>query len=206
MRYTGPKNRLARQQMTDLGLKTPGSKSHARLLKKLNVTPGQHGLRTRRKFSEHAYQLKEKQKLRIMFGVNEGQLKRYFHTAVGKKGNTALFLSKLLEKRLDNLIFRLGFAPTRAAARQLVNHGHFKLNGKKISIPSCQVRVNDIITFSSDKTAKIPYVEQNLANKDLLLPTWLEKKDLTGKLVMEPTAEEIEKQINLRLVIEFYSR
>ena len=206
MRYTGPKNRLSRQQMTDLGLKTPGSKSHARLLKKLNVTPGQHGLRTRRKFSEHAYQLKEKQKLRIMFGVNGSQLKKYFRTAVGKKGNTALFLSKLLEKRLDNLVFRLGFAPTRASARQLVNHGHFQLNGKKISIPSCQVRVNDIITFSKEDSAKIPYVEQSLANKDMLMPNWLERKGLTGKLLLEPSAEEIEKQINLRLVIEFFSR
>lgn len=206
MRYTGPKNRLARQQMIDLGLKTPGSKSHARLLKKLNVTPGQHGLRTRRKFSEHAYQLKEKQKLKIMFGLSESQLKKYFQIAVSKKGNTALFLSKLLEKRLDNLVFRLGFAPTRAAARQLVNHGHFMLNSKKNSIPSCQVKINDLITFSDDQTAKIPYIEQNLANKDLLLPGWLEKKGLTGKLTLEPTAEEIEKQINLRLVIEFYSR
>jgi len=206
MRYTGPKNRLARQQMTDLGLKTPGSKSHARLLKKLNVTPGQHGTRTRRKFSEHAYQLKEKQKLRIMFGLNEGQLKKYFHTAVSKKGNTALFLAKLLEKRLDNLVFRFGFAPTRAAARQLVNHGHFQVNGKKISIPSHQVKVNDIITFCNEKTTKIPYIEQAIANKDLLLPVWIEKKGLTGKLLVEPTIEEIDKQVNMRLVIEFYSR
>jgi len=207
MRYIGPKNRLARQQMVDLGLKTPGSKSYSRLLKKLNVSPGQHGLKgARRKLSEHAYQLKEKQKLKIMFGLSESQLKKYFKIAIAKKGNTALWLSKLLEKRLDNLVFRFGFAPTRAAARQLVNHGHFKINDQKVSIPSYQVKVGDIISFSKEKTTKIPYVHQSLANKDSLLPSWLERKNLTGKLITEPTSEEIEKQVNLRLVIEFYSR
>lgn len=206
MRYTGPKNRIARREATDLGLKTPGSKSHARLLKKLNVLPGQHGTRGRRKVSERGFQLREKQKLRAIFGITEKQLKNYFHKAVVKKGNTALFMAQLLEKRLDNIVYRLGFAPTRAAARQLVSHGHINVNSKKVTIPSYQTNTTDTITFVKEKTTKIPYVEKSLANKDILISPWLEKQATVGKLITLPTAEEINKQVNLRLVIEFYSR
>ena len=206
MRYIGPKNRIARREGTDLGLKTPGSKSHARLLKRLNILPGQHGAKGRRKMSEHASQLREKQKMRYMFGVNEKQLKRYFKKCVKKKGNTAFFLSQQLEGRLDNIVFRLAFSPTRASARQLVGHGHIKVNDKVVTIPSYQVKVNDIISFSSESPTKIGYVEKSLVNKDLVLPKWLERKGSVGKLMSEPTAEEIEKQITLRSIIEYYSR
>jgi small subunit ribosomal protein S4 len=206
MRYTGPRNRIARREGVDLGLKTPGSKSHARLLKKLNVLPGQHGTRGRRKVSEHGIQLREKQKLRYIFGVTEGQMKKYFKTASFKKGNTALYLSRFLESRLDNIIYRLGFAPTRASARQLVGHGHIKVNDKILDIPSYQVKVGDVITFSTDSSIKIPYIENSLSNKDLIIPNWLERKGAVGKLIGEPISEEVERQINLRLVIEFYSR
>lgn len=206
MRYTGPKNRLSRREGIDLGLKTPGSKSHARLLKKLNVRPGQHGTRMRRKVSDHARQLREKQKLRFMFQITESQLKKYFRQAVVKKGNTAFYLAQFLEKRLDNLVFRSGFAPTRPSSRQLVSHGHIKVNDKVVSISSYQAKNGDIITFSDEKTPKIAYIEKALANADMLFPKWLERKAIVSKLVGEPTQEEIEKQINLRLVIEFYSR
>lgn len=206
MRYTGPKNRIARREGIDLGLKTLGSKSHARLMKKLTVLPGQHGTPKRRKLSEHSFQLKEKQKLRYMFGVNAKQLKKYFDTAVVKKGNTAFYLAQFLEKRLDNVVYRLGFAPTRAAARQLVTHGHMSINGKKVSIPSYQVKTGDVVSYLKEKTYKIPYIEKSLAEKDAFIPAWLEKKAITGKVKGDPSDEDISKQINLRLVIEFYSR
>ncbi len=206
MRYTGPKNRIARREGMDLGLKTPGSKSHARLLKKINLIPGQHGTRGRRKISEWATQLREKQKLRFLFGVTEKQLKNYFKKSSAKKGNTALYVSQYLERRLDNVVYRLGFAPTRAAARQLVAHGHINVNDKKVKIPSYQLDVNDKISFFNDKSMKIPAVEKSLANKDIIVPSWLEKKAIAGKILALPTMEGIEQQINLRLIIEYYSR
>ena len=206
MRYIGPKNRIARREGVDLELKTLGSKSHARLLKKLGVPPGQHGLRKRRKVSERGTQLREKQKLRYMFGITETQLKNYFKKASMKKGNTALYLSHSLESRFDNIVFHLGFAPTRAAARQLITHGHMIVNKKRLSIPSYQVKVGDEISFSDVKTTKIPYIETSIDSKDVILPSWLEKKATVGKLLKEPTQEVIEKLINLRLIIEYYSR
>jgi len=206
MRYIGPKNRISRREGIDLGLKTLGSKSHARLLKKLNVSPGQHGAKGKRKISERGIQMREKQKLRFIFGITETQLKNYFLKGIAKKGNTAFFLSQYLEKRLDNIVYRLGFAPTRASARQLVNHGHIKVNDKRVTIPSYQVKVNEQITFIKDSSIKIPYIEKMLSNKDLILPVWLEKKAIVGKLISEPTNDEIIKQINLRLIIEYYSR
>lgn len=206
MRLTGPKNRLARRQGIDLGLKTPGSKSHARLLKKINVVPGQHGLKVKRKVSERAFQLREKQKLRFIFGLTEKQLKNYFKQASFKKGNTAMYLAQFLEKRLDNIVFRLGLAPTRASARQLVTHGHVKTNDKAISIPSYQVKINDVVTYSDSKTAKIPYIEKMISNTDVIIPSWFEKKALVGKLISEPLIDDIQKQVNLRLIIEYYSR
>jgi small subunit ribosomal protein S4 len=206
MRYTGPRNRIARREGMDLGLKTPGSKNHARLLKKLNVLPGQHGTRGRRKVSERGIQLREKQKLRFMFGLTEKQLKNYFGVAREKKGNTALYFTQYLEKRLDNIVYRLGLAPTRPAARQLITHGHISVNDKKVRVASYQVRVGDKVTFANEKTAAIPYIKTMLENKDQMIPAWIEKKAIAGKLVSEPSLDEIAKQINLRLIIEYYSR
>ena len=206
MRYIGPRNRIARREGVDLGLKTIGSKSHARLLKKLNIPPGEHGGRRKRKISERGVQLREKQKLRFIFCLTEKQLKKYFKIASQKKGNTALYLSQFLEQRLDNIVYRLGLAPTRLSARQLVSHGHIKVNDKKITVPSYQVKANEEIMFFNDQSSKIPYIEKSLSNKDLFLPTWLERKGTFGKLIAIPTSDEISKQINLRLVIEYYSR
>lgn len=206
MRYTGPRNRIARREGVDLGLKTPGSKSHAQLLRKLNIFPGQHGTKKRRKVSERARQLREKQKLRFLFGLTETQLNKYFKKASFKKGNTALYVGQFLEKRLDNIVYRLGFTPTRAAARQIVRHGHIAVNDKKLSIPSYQVRTGEMIGFLTERSQKIPYIEKSLSNKDIIVPSWLEKKATLGKLIAEPTNAEIDKQVNLRLVIEYYSR
>ncbi|MCX7955714.1 MAG: 30S ribosomal protein S4 [Patescibacteria group bacterium] len=207
MRYIGPKNRIARQIGVDLGLKTPGTKSYARLLKKINIPPGQHGNKKRKKISERGIQLKEKQKLKHIFCINEKQLKKYFKKSSLKKGNTALYLSQFLELRLDNILYRLGFAPTRNSARQLITHGHILINGKKMNIPSYQVRLNDEISFSNEKTTKIPYIEKSLNNKDLIIPPWLERNNNNvGKLISLPNSDEILKQVNLRLIIEYYSK
>ena len=207
MRKTTPKNKIARREGIDMGFKTPGSKAHASLLKRMNVKPGQHGSkRQRRKQSEVGKQLREKQKLRFLFGVTETQLKNYFKKAVQKKGNTSVLLSQNLEKRLDNIVFRLGLAPTRGSARQLVNHRHFKVNGGIVSSPSFIVKTGDMIEIDKDKTKKIPYIEAFISNKDFILPKWLKRKANKGELVSEPTDEEISKQIDLRSVVEFYSR
>jgi len=206
MRYIGPKNRVARREGMDLGMKTPGSKSQANLLKKINVLPGQHGAKGRRKKSEHARQLREKQKLRFIFGTTESQMKKYFGIASKRRGNTAVFLSELLEKRLDNVVFRLGFAPTRAAARQLVSHGHMAVNKKKVTIASYQMKVGDTVTFAKETTAKIPYIETYRAQNEVILPPWLEVTKDAGSFKDKPDGSLIEKQVNLRLVVEFYSR
>lgn len=206
MRYTGPRNRISRRENMDLGLKTPGSKSHASLLKKINVLPGQHGTRGRRKVSEYGRQVREKQKLRYMFGITEGQMKNYFKVATRKRGNTGVLLSELLERRLDNMLYRLGFAPTRAAARQLVSHKHVQVNGKKLNIPAYQVREGDVITFARESTEKIPYVESSMTREDMIYPAWIEVKKKEGKLISAPNSDIIEKQVNLRLVVEYYSR
>ncbi len=206
MRYLGPKNRLSRRVAFDLGLKTAGTKSHARLLKKLNISPGQHGAKKNKKISERGIQLLEKQKLKYMFGISEKQLKNYFKKASAKKGNTALYLAEYLERRLDNIVYRLGFAPTRATARQLVSHGHIIVNGKKIKIASYQVKNNDIISFSNEKITKVSYIEKVLNDKNIIVPAWLERKNNVGRLIATPNNQEIAKQVNLRLIIEYYSR
>lgn len=206
MRYTGPKNRLARREAMDLGLKTPGSKSQASLLRRLNLLPGQHSTRGKRKVSERGVQLREKQKLRFTFGVSEKQLKKYFKRSVAKKGNTAQYLAQYLEERLDNCVYRLGFAPTRASSRQLVVHGNIKVNDRRVTIPSHHLKIDDIISFSDEKISKIPYVDRSLANKDLLIPNWLERKGTIGKMVGRATSDGIESQVNIRAVIEYYSR
>ena len=206
MRYTGPRNRLSRREGIDLGLKTGGSKAQASLLKKINILPGQHGAKGRRKISEYARQVREKQKIRFMFGVTQKQMKNYFSTASRKKGNTGVLFSELLERRLDNVVFRLGFAPTRAAARQLVSHKHIKVNGKVLNIPAYQVQEGDVITIARESSEKIPYIEASMARTDVVMPSWVEVKKKEGKLIAAPTSEVIEKQVNLRLVVEYYSR
>lgn len=205
MRDLSSKTKLSRKLGIDLGFKTPASKSHLRLLKRLSVAPGQHGGR-RKKITEYGLQLKEKQKLKFMFNVSEKQIKRYFQLAIKKKGNTAVYLCEFLEKRLDNVVYRLGLAPTRTSARQLVVHRHVKVNDKVVNIPSYEVKVGDIISLSKEKSKKIDYVQRMLENRDYLLPKWLERKGDTGKVVDVPNTTDIEKQVNLRLIIELFSR
>lgn len=208
MRYTGPKNRLARREEIDLGLKTPGSNSYSSLMRRLNISPGQRqkSAHYRKRMTEYGYQLREKQKLKRIYGITERQMKNYFKKASKSSRNTIETLIQFLELRLDNVVYKLGFAPTRSSARQLVTHGHIKVNDKKITIPSYSVKPNDKISFYKEKSKKIPYVLQMVEKKDYIPPSWLKRENALGKVVDKPNREEMEKIVDLQSVIEFYSR
>ncbi|MCD8484445.1 30S ribosomal protein S4 [Candidatus Woesebacteria bacterium] len=200
-RYTGPKNKLARQVGQDLNLKS----NPLKVARRLNVRPGQHGRKMRRKVSDYGRQLQEKQKVRYVYGVQEKYLRKVYATAMKTPLATGQQLLKLLERRLDNVVFRLGFAPTRAAARQIVNHGHISVNGRKVNIPSFRVSVGDVVQLG-DKAAKIPYIAEQLANKNTNVPKWLEREATAGKVSALPEREDITEGIEEQLVVEFYSR
>src|SRR5260221_8228818 len=146
-RYTGPKNRLSRREGIDLGAKTVGSKSHASLLRRLNIPPGIHGPKGQRKMSNFGTQLREKQKVKRMYGVLERQFRKSFERAKKWKGNTGEKLLEFMERRLDNTVYRMGLAPTRAMSRQLVTHGHVMVDGKRLSIPSALVEAGYVVTL-----------------------------------------------------------
>lgn len=200
-RHTGPKNKLARQVGQDLGLKT----NPLKVARRLNVRPGQHGRKMRRKVSDYGRQLMEKQKVRYIYGVQEKYLTKLFAVAMKNPLATGQQMLKLLERRLDNVVYRLGMAPTRAAARQLVNHGHVTVNGQKVNIPSFRVSVGDIVQMG-DKALKIPYVAEQLANQNLSVPKWLEREAAVGKVSALPEREDITEGIEEQLVVEYYSR
>jgi small subunit ribosomal protein S4 len=204
-RYTGPKNRLARREGVDLGLVTVGSKSHASMLKRLNIIPGQHGVRGRRRVSDFGLQLREKQKVKRMYGVLERQFRKVFNQAKKWKGNTGEKLLEFMERRLDNVVYRMGLAPTRPMARQLVNHGHVNVDGKKVSIPSFRVDQGSVITLRS-KAMEISSVKKLLDDKTFKAPDWFERKGPAGKVVRLPERTDITEDINEQLIVEHYSR
>lgn len=204
-RYTGPKNRLARREGTDLGLKTPGSGAHNELLKRLKIMPGMHGQKGRRKSSDYGIQLREKQKVKHMYGLLERQFKKYFDAASRVVGNTGEALLVTLERRLDNVLYRLNLAPTRAAARQYINHGHVSVDGKRMDIPSMLVKPGMVIT-PRDSMLSIPAVKKLLEEKEPHITVWLSRKGPVGKVIRIPKREDITEDINEQLIIEFYSR
>lgn len=204
-RYLGPKNKLARREGEDLGLKTPGTGAHASLLRRLNIIPGQQGKRRRKKLSDYGLQLREKQKAKRIYGVLEKQFRRYINEASKKRGNTGDYLLGFLEKRLDNIIYRTGFAPTRSASRQLVSHGHVLVNEKKVDIPSFRVKKDDIVSLRS-KAWRIPLVRKMLEDKNPVVPAWLERKGPMAKVLRLPERKEMPENIDEQLIIEFYSR
>lgn len=203
-RYTGPKVRLMRREGVDLGLKSVLKLSATR---RLTVPPGVHGPKgAKRKVSSYGIQLREKQKLRTMYGLNERQFARFFSNASKSKGTTGEVFLQLLERRLDNVIYKLGFAPTRAAARQLVNHGHVKINEKRVSIPSFLVDV-DMVVSLSDKASGMSVVKTTLDTvKDTDLVAWIERKGLVGKIKSLPTRGDAPTTIDESLIVEYYSR
>jgi small subunit ribosomal protein S4 len=206
-RYTGPKFRLDRREGINLFLKGKRSASPKHPIEKKGaVPPGQHGQRLlRKKLSDFGAQLREKQKVKRMYGILEKQFKRYFEKASKEKSNTGLALLQLLETRLDNVVYRLGFAPSRAAARQLVTHGHVLVNNERIDVPSFNVKVDDVVTLAP-KAQGLPGVTETLAVRGDLQPSWLARKGLVGKVTKMPTTEDLEGLANEQLIVEYYSR
>ena len=204
-KYNGPKNRLARKEGIDLGLKTVGTKSHAGLMRRLNIPPGPHGQKMRRKISGYGTQLREKQKMKRMYGVLERQFRRYYAMARKWRGNTGDMLVQFLERRLDNTLFRLGLAPTRSSARQFVSHGHVMVNGSRVNIPSYLVAADQVITLKP-KSGSIPAIKKMLEDKTFTPPAWLERQSGVGKVVRLPERDDVKEDINTQLVIEYYSR
>ncbi|GAB4026032.1 MAG: 30S ribosomal protein S4 [Candidatus Microgenomates bacterium] len=200
-RYTGPRNKIARRLGVDLGLKT-NPKS---LERRLQTPPGQHGKKGRGKMSDYGVQLAEKQKVKAIYGVLERQFSKYYEVATKSSEATGEAMLSLLERRLDNVIYRLHLAPTRRAARQIVSHGNVLVNGRKLSIPSYRVNTEDVITLSATGLA-IPAVKAMQEEKDVQLPAWLDKKSSVGKVLRMPVRSDIPEVINEQLIVEFYSR
>jgi small subunit ribosomal protein S4 len=204
-RYTGPKNRLSRREGLDLNAHSVGSKSQAQLLKRLNVPPGVHGQHGRRKISDYGKQLREKQKVKRLYGLLERQFRRFFSMAKKWKGNTGDKFLEFLERRLDNAVYRMGMSPTRNMARQIVAHGHVFVNGKKVTIPSFLISEKDVVTFSA-KALEIPAVKKLLDDKSLTYPEWIERKGPTARIIRLPARSDIVEDISDQLIIEYYSR
>jgi small subunit ribosomal protein S4 len=199
-RYTGPKHKLARKVGVNLLDKTSNS-----LQRRLNIPPGVHGKKRKRRLSEYGLQMKEKQKAKITYGLLEKQLKNLVKAVQTKKGETGELVISLLETRLDNLVYRLGFAKTRMNARQFVSHGLILVNGKKVNIPSYQVRVDDEITIA-EKIKKNPQVLVALEEKEDNILPYLKKNKLIGKLIRMPKKDDLEMPFDMQLIIEYYSR
>ena len=197
-RYTGPKDRLSRREGVDLFGK--GAR-----LTRLNVPPGIHGAKRMRAPSQYGRQLREKQKAKRLYQVMERQFKNYVSKALKTKGNTAEKLVSLLEKRLDNVVYRLSFAPTRFAARQFVSHRHVLLNNNKVNIPSCQVKKGDTVSLTT-KGMNIPSAKKILQDKNVKIPEWLDRKGAVGMIKREPTLDDFTEPISMQDIIEFYSR
>ncbi|RMH79592.1 MAG: 30S ribosomal protein S4 [Acidobacteria bacterium] len=206
-RYIGPQVKGDRR----LGVVVSGKKGAPKTLARRNFPPGQHGRvkGRRRKLTEYGVRLLEKQKLKFLYGgLREKQFKRYFDEASRSKGNTGQVLLQLLERRLDNVVYRLGFAATRRQARQWISHGHFLINGKKVNIPSYRVEVGDVIEVKPT-SRDIPQLIGNIQDIDpRSIPSWLEldKENFKGKVIDLPRDIELEIPINLQYIIEFYSR
>jgi len=204
-RYTGAVCRLCRREGLKLFLKGERCYTDKCAIERRNYPPGQHG-QARPKFSEYSIQLREKQKLRRIYGILEGQFRRYFQMADRAKGVTGETLLQFLERRMDNMVYRMGFATSRSEARQLVRHGHFHVNGRRVNIPSYQVRPDDIITVPQNSSAA-----QTIRDATDLVSTvapWLQADHdgLTGKVLKQPERAEIDTPVQEQLIVELYSK
>lgn len=191
-RYTGPKNRLSRREGVDLFGK--GTK-----LRRATVPPGQHGPKGTRRLSDYGSQLREKQKAKRIYGLTEKQFHRTFVEAARHPGNTGEIFFTLLETRLDNVVFRLGFVPTRAMARQIVGHGHILVNGHSVTIPSYRVRPGEVITLGSKLNLPIPETPP-------AVPAWVSRQGPAGRVDRLPQRSDIDTSIHDQLIVEYYSR
>lgn len=207
MRNINPKCRLCRREGIKLFLKGERCfSSKCPIDKKGAVPPGVHGPKKRGgRFSEYGLRLREKQKLKRLYSLAEKQFKKYVSRAKRASRETGGALFQFLESRLDNVVYRLGFAPGKTAARQLVSQGHVLVDDKKVDIPSYQVKPGQVVSLRP-KSLKIQSIETMLKKKDIDIPDWLEKKGPIGKMVRLPSKEEIRGEVDERLVVEYYSR
>jgi small subunit ribosomal protein S4 len=204
-RYTGPSCRLCRREAQKLYLKGDRCYSDKCALSKRDNAPGQHGAR-RGKLSGYGVQLREKQKVKRYYGILEGQFREFYERAVKMKGIAGENLLSLLELRMDNVVYRLGFANSRKEARQLVTHGHFKVNGNKVDIPSMTLKVGDVIEVKERSKASEKF--KGIMVKGQATPNWLvaEPDKMSGKIVSAPVRQDIDLPIEEHLIIELYSK
>jgi small subunit ribosomal protein S4 len=200
-RYTGPRTRISRR----FGVPMFGPDKY---LERRNYGPGVHGPKSRRKHTDYGLGLIEKQKLRYYYGLMEKQFRGVYEKALKRRGVTGEQMLQILETRLDNIVYHLGFATTRAAARQMVAHGHIKVNGRKVSIPSFAVKVNDVIEAKDNNVSKQLATKNMELSTSRTVPEWLslDKAAFKGTLVRIPTRAEIQPIANEQAVVEFYSR
>jgi small subunit ribosomal protein S4 len=205
-RYTGPKAKLSRREGTDLFLKSARRSLDSKC--KLDVKPGQHGLRSGARMSDYGNQLREKQKVKRMYGVLERQFRRYFAEAERRKGNTGDNLMQLLETRLDNVAYRMGFGSTRAESRQLVSHQAITVNGKVVNIPSYLVKPNDVVAIREKARKQARIIESLSLAEQIGMADWVsvDSKKMEGQFKRIPERSEFANDINESLIIELYSR
>src|ERR687886_437757 len=207
-RYIGPVCRLCRREGMKLFLKGERCYTEKCAIEKRNLPPGQHGKLRKAKLVGYGLQLREKQKVKRIYGVLENQFRRYFELADRTRGITGETLLQLLERRLDNVIYRLGLATSRPQARQLVRHGHFLVNGKKVDIPSYSVKPGDVVTVLG-RSQKNPTIEHAMEEvKGRGIPEWLsfDSNTITGRVNSMPTREQINLPVQEQLIVELYSK
>lgn len=205
-RYIGPKCKLSRREGTDLSLKSARRSLDSKC--KLDTKPGQHGRTSGARTSDYGQQLREKQKVRRMYGVLEKQFRRYFADASRRKGNTGELLLQSLECRLDNVAYRMGFGSTRAEARQVVSHKALLVNGRPVNIPSYVVKVNDVISVREKSKSQLRIQDSLKLAESNGLPDWVsvDTKKMEGTLRAIPSRDELSQEINESLIVELYSR
>ncbi len=206
-RYTDASCKLCRREGQKLFLKGERCYSNKCAIGRRPYAPGQHGA-TKKKLSEYGIQLREKQKAKRFYGLLESQFRKYFEMANRKKGITGENLLQLLESRLDNVVYRMGFGSTRAEARQLVTHGHFEVNGKRLNIPSYLVKVGDTVDVSEKGKKSVRFKEILDITGAKVVPKWLEvdQENLKGKIVALPAREDIDLNVQEHLIVELYSK
>lgn len=207
-RYTGPVCRLCRREGMKLFLKGERCYMEKCAIEKRNVPPGQHGKGRKARLMGYGLQLREKQKVKRIYGVLESQFRRYFETADRQRGITGETLLQLLERRFDNVIYRLGLATSRPQARQLVRHGHFFINGRRVNVPSYSVRVGDVLSVreSSAKSKSIQHAMEEVKGRGI--PEWLEfdAEQLSGRIASLPTRQQVNLPVQEQLIVELYSK
>jgi small subunit ribosomal protein S4 len=205
-RYIGPKAKLSRREGTDLFLKSARRSLDSKC--KLDSKPGQHGRTSGARTSDYGNQLREKQKVKRMYGILERQFRRYFAEADRRKGNTGETLLQLLESRLDNVAFRMGFGSTRAEARQLVSHKAFTVNGNVVNIASYQVRAGDVVAVREKAKKQARITEALSLAEQVGMPSWVavDAKKMEGTFKSVPDRTEIANDVNESLIVELYSR